>query len=253
MDIQEDVCSLEGNDDLYGLGIRLGVYCSLLATLYAKYFLPAALKGTMTTNAVFIFAILIAVIKSSASGGLATVEAFVMLQILFGYVLCGAEGGSTSLWFVSLFLPDLSADDRELVLAHVGQTELATNVINILRTAIASFNVWFWFAGVGGLSDGWLPCTFQIFFFRLFSGYGQIRTLFKVAAAAYLSFQTLRHLSGVFISFRSYGKFLRSFQEGHSSATSTFEGTKGHHLVVALTWATSSGKRQEFFEDMRTR
>jgi hypothetical protein len=102
MDKEDDnVCSLEGNDYLYGLDIRLGIYCSLLATLYAKYFLPAALKGTMATNAVFIFAITIAVIKNAASGELATIEGFVMLQILFGYILCGIDAGSTSLWFVS--------------------------------------------------------------------------------------------------------------------------------------------------------
>jgi hypothetical protein len=246
MDNEDDnVCSLVGNDYLYGLGIRLGIYCSLLATPYAKYFLPTALKDTMATNAVFIFTITIAMIKNAASGELATVEGFFMLQILFGYILCGIDAGSTSLWFASIFMRDLSAADHELVRAHIGQTELTTNIINVLRSANVSLGLWFWFAGAGGLLDGYLPCAFQVFFSHRFDGYGPIQTLLKVLATSYVFFQFLWYASSIGFSIRGLRNAVKSpNQHRDLRALDAKINQTGHRRLVARTWNHKKEQQQ---------
>lgn len=74
------MCRVEGNGDLYGLGIRVGVYLSLAASLYAKYHLSSALSGILITNGVFVFALLITVAHNAASQQLRPIDGYVILR-----------------------------------------------------------------------------------------------------------------------------------------------------------------------------
>src|SRR5579871_5463152 len=81
-------CMLNGNSDLYGLGIRLGVYFQLISTLLANHFLPDALREAWDANTIFLVSIFIAMIKTSVNvNSLAAPEAFIMLQMLFAYLV----------------------------------------------------------------------------------------------------------------------------------------------------------------------
>jgi hypothetical protein len=72
-------CLLNGNSDLYGLGIRLGVYFQLISTLLANHFLPDALGEAWDANTIFLLSIFVAVIKSSIHiNNLTAPEAFFM-------------------------------------------------------------------------------------------------------------------------------------------------------------------------------
>lgn len=87
--VRRESCSgFEGNSDLYGLGIRLGIYLQWTSSLLTNVFLPSAVSDSLDTNSIFLFAIFIAIAcASTTAGGLRPAEAFIMLQLCFGYIL----------------------------------------------------------------------------------------------------------------------------------------------------------------------
>lgn len=57
-----DCPGFEGNPDLYGLGIRIGVYLQWYSTLLCITVDPGTSAETYTANALFIFAIMVALL-----------------------------------------------------------------------------------------------------------------------------------------------------------------------------------------------
>ncbi|KAF2489232.1 hypothetical protein BU16DRAFT_567413 [Lophium mytilinum] len=77
--------SFAGNPDLYGLGIRLGVYLQWVSTWLSISIDPDSAQETHDANSIFVFAIIIAVIQAAHQKSIKPVEAHLMLQICFGF------------------------------------------------------------------------------------------------------------------------------------------------------------------------
>lgn len=82
-----DCPGFEGNSDLYGLGIRIGVYLQWYSTWLCITVDPETSGETHAANALFIFAILVALLQAISSQSINNIEAYLMLQICFGYLL----------------------------------------------------------------------------------------------------------------------------------------------------------------------
>lgn len=74
-----------GNSDIYGLGIRLGVYFQWLASWLTNTLSPNEAGLSHTANSIFVLAITIAIATSIASDLIKPVEVYVMLLICFGF------------------------------------------------------------------------------------------------------------------------------------------------------------------------
>lgn len=87
--VGREVCSgFAGNSDLYGLGIRLGIYLQWISSLLTNSLLPTTVSDLLDTNSIFLFAVFIAIaVATNLPGGLHPVEAFIMLQLCFGFLL----------------------------------------------------------------------------------------------------------------------------------------------------------------------
>ncbi|KAI9868845.1 MAG: hypothetical protein M1813_004696 [Trichoglossum hirsutum] len=84
---RRDTCSgFKGQSDLYGLGIRLGVYLQWISSQAANCLLPDEMPNALDTNSIFLFAVFIALAKATLNHKLHAAEVFVMLQICFGYL-----------------------------------------------------------------------------------------------------------------------------------------------------------------------
>ena len=78
----------DGNDDLYGLGIRIGIYLQWISSLLTSLLLPTGTSDYLDTNSIFLFAVFIATATATQrNGGLHPAEAFIMLQLCFGFLL----------------------------------------------------------------------------------------------------------------------------------------------------------------------
>ncbi|KAI9737563.1 MAG: hypothetical protein M1834_009718 [Cirrosporium novae-zelandiae] len=75
-DVERDVCTgFQGNSDLYGFGIRLGIYLQWISSLLANAFVPDMMPSALDTNSTFLFAIFIAIVKATTAHTLRQVEA----------------------------------------------------------------------------------------------------------------------------------------------------------------------------------
>ncbi|KIW25847.1 uncharacterized protein PV07_08987 [Cladophialophora immunda] len=194
-------CVLEGNSELYGLGIRLGVYFQLISTLLANHFLPDALREAWDANTIFLTSILIAIVKSSVRvGDLTAPEAFVMLQMLFAFLLAVYHVGSSTKWVFfelmrhSLEFPGTKIGDNlmhslsELGRAKKDVSPLGTMLRRFLTIAIAAYNVWFWFTGSFFL-DRDRACQSAMFLFARLNLHGSPQVLFRLLSTLYLLYQ----------------------------------------------------------------
>ena len=196
-------CILNGNPDLYGLGIRLGVYFQLISTLLANHFLPDALREAWDSNTIFLISIFIAIIKSSVhANNLTAPEAFVMLQMLFAFLIAVYHVGASVKWVLfdptnqvlystvdsSLRWTDVAS---ELAQAHADISRLGTFLRQCLTLAISAYNVWFWFPGSGFLDFG-RPCQSEMFLFSRLDLHGNAKIFFQVLSTFYLLYQAFR-------------------------------------------------------------
>ena len=100
--ITRDVCNgFAGDAELYGLGIRIGIYLQWMSSLLTNIFLPYGVSDSLDTNSIFLFALFIATASSTnARGGLHPTEGFIILQLCFGFLLSVLSIGG---WRLTLF------------------------------------------------------------------------------------------------------------------------------------------------------
>jgi hypothetical protein len=183
-------CTHVGNTDLYGLGIRLGVYLQLFSTLFANHFLPETAQAAWDANAVFLVAIFIATVKSSTgSNHFAAFEAFIMLQMQLAFVLAvfneTHRKGSWHLGFGGQAVGRDFSPGHGSQLGHFARTSLTI--------AIASYQVWYWFVGAYRL-DHRSRCTAFVFLFTRISILGRAVIVFKIGSTLYLVIKARRLL-----------------------------------------------------------
>jgi hypothetical protein len=85
---------LPGNSDLDGLGIRIGIYLQWISSLLTNVLLPNGVSDSLDTNSILLFAVFIAIANATDQPAglhqparLHPTEAFIMLQLCFGYLL----------------------------------------------------------------------------------------------------------------------------------------------------------------------
>ena len=90
MSTSRPICTgFEGNSDIYGLGIRTGVYLQWFSSWLCMTLNPETAQELHATNSIFVFAIIIAAVVAATSGEdpFRPVEAYILVQICFGYLL----------------------------------------------------------------------------------------------------------------------------------------------------------------------
>ena len=187
---RSELCSIEGNPDLYGLGIRLGIYFQLTSTSLASRLLPEETLSTWDTNSIFLLAVFAAVSKSTVSGSIHYVEAYIMLQLMFAFLICAFPKGIGSLTIsvVRGAILGFSQKDRELLKANPGLSILGNQWRQALAAAVACYNVWFWFRFKP--SRG---CETYIFLFARVSVSGG-QDFYRASAVLYLTYQVIKYL-----------------------------------------------------------
>lgn len=156
------VCSIVGNTDMYGLGIRIGFYLQWFAVDLASWFAPSEVRGIRLTNSIFIAATFLALLiqVSLNVSNLQVVEVYIILLLTFGYYL----------FFVPLYiwrvLTGYNPAFDPFRFPHVWPGRVYSALNFVLLVAVASFQLWFWFARVPQL-NGKACQEFGFFFARI--------------------------------------------------------------------------------------
>lgn len=151
-------CGIPGNPDIYGLGIRLGLYMLWIATMFTYEFLDDEVSNALDTNLIFFFSIGVATfVLSSQTPKPYVEEIYILLCIFFG-------------GFWSLAFPNSIASF----------SMFGMSIRCYLMAGMASYAIWYWFTGMDALRRQ--PCGSHVFLFAKVDLFGRARTFFKVAS-----------------------------------------------------------------------
>jgi hypothetical protein len=162
-------CSFSGNSNLYGLGIRVGVYLQLLSILLANALLSKELReDARNTNAIIMIAIFAGMVNATIKTQMNAIEIFVMSTLLMSFLWSDFTPSHISSLVLFNHSKEKTAHKRTITKQTVSSLSIsssssnqasqqgvaATEVENkpyfaaisrsVFGTAIAIFNVWFW-------------------------------------------------------------------------------------------------------------
>jgi hypothetical protein len=163
-------CEHLGNADLYGLGIRLGIYLQILSTILGMIFLPDVLYDFQDSNAILLLAILIALIKNTPGRDIQEIDVIILLRIVWCIIISGFSLLDIKVEYHAFFRTDNPFGGVSATLAIIARALIAGSV--------TSYNVWFWFKGAEYL-DVIENCPAYLFLFAKFSAHGPVRSFYK--------------------------------------------------------------------------
>ncbi|PHH70102.1 hypothetical protein CDD80_6226 [Ophiocordyceps camponoti-rufipedis] len=151
-----DCPPLTGNSDLYGLGVRIGLYAQWVATLLTTVFEPVNEGPLRLLNLIVQSAVFLGLCTESARGGSA------VGALVTQFLLCGS-------------LSSVTGDG----ISHLGH---ATGLLRIgFYLALSSYGIWFWFRGLDEMLPP-VPGCHDIAFFGPTSLRGWFRSVAKAAS-----------------------------------------------------------------------
>ncbi|KAF1995367.1 hypothetical protein P154DRAFT_526409 [Amniculicola lignicola CBS 123094] len=165
-------CGLTGNNDIYGIGIRIGIYSQILAVWFANYFLRSEIQVLRDTVTIFSVALLVtSIIYASSPSSVFSVEAFILLQILAWSCIMGVRAKSS------------------YANVHFARTVVRQIVAGVINLSMYGLHIWFWWVGLDKMKKS--PCgTYLLFVVSKTDMYGWARSAMQgivlVAAATML-------------------------------------------------------------------
>ena len=198
------VCAIDGNTDMYGIGIRIGFYLQWYGAIFASWLARSEVETLRFTITIFIAATFVALIAQVARdvNNLDVVEVYIILLLTFGYFL----------FLVPLYAWRLltGCDPRfdPTRYPRVPAGPVYSQLTFLLLVAVASFQLWFWFARVPALSQR--DCQEYGFFFA------KTRLNGKAFITINIVFYSLLLISCVMILLISLGKRMELVVEKES-------------------------------------
>ena len=160
-------CGIPGQTDLYGFGVRFGVYGVWAASWITNNYVIEEYDGALDSNSIFLLAIGIAVALNSAYARIRLIDGLILVQLGFGFI-------STVMTVWGYRTAVYHQEGAQGALRFGG---LGTHIRLWLLSGITGFNAYFW---SDGIFSGFPLCNLReecngirVFFFgsqSLFSG-----------------------------------------------------------------------------------
>lgn len=145
----DPTCTFAGNSDIYGLGIRIGVYLQWVSGFLANNFHAEAVQDMLATNTIFLLALFTALAIITQKKSVQAIEVVIILQLCIGLLI-----SVSTTWGLRVRARLTSGKEygARLYLPLLGST-----IRLCLASAIFSYNLWFWFRGLDVLRDPECP------------------------------------------------------------------------------------------------
>ncbi|KAI5849324.1 hypothetical protein DFP73DRAFT_540205 [Morchella snyderi] len=159
-------CGFSGDDNTYGLGIRIGVYLQWITSAVAYGFLPTEAQSIRGVNNCFQAAMFAGLLFITITKGsdLYAVEAYIMLIFCMGGV-CSGDAKEDGIFKVKKF-------------AYYKASNIGRVIRFILNIGFCVYGLWFFFTGMDHMKHP--PCSTWAYFFAKVNLYAWLRTFMKV-------------------------------------------------------------------------
>jgi predicted membrane channel-forming protein YqfA (hemolysin III family) len=150
-------CDFSGNQDMYGLGIRIGFYSHWFGTILASWIARGEYRLVKLSNFFFVSATFLALIIQTTKNDLLPVESYIVLLLAFGgyfYLV------PTFLWKLFTWC-EPRMDPTMYPRASTGRNLQLMNFL--LLAGLSIFQLWFWIGRVSAVAS--VGCVEFGFFF----------------------------------------------------------------------------------------
>jgi hypothetical protein len=145
-------CSIAGNSDMYGPGIRISFYLQWTSYILAPWIAPSEVPSLRLATSLSIFVTFVALVLQVMKDSLHAVEIHIVLLFIFGSNLIIAPA---LLWsFITRF--DFRCDPFRVTRTKPGGP-LFVHLYSILLAACCLFQLWFWTSDHGIIPDRFQP------------------------------------------------------------------------------------------------
>lgn len=142
-------CTTDLAGDLYGLGVRLGVYFQWFSGWVANNFIVDEISGGLDANAIFLFALLVSLVHSTTTNDMTLMDGLIMVMLCAGTVW-----SVLSLWGYRTCVYRRVENGEH---PHDGIKRFGgfgTHLRLLLGGATCCYALWFWSVGTKGLPEG---------------------------------------------------------------------------------------------------
>jgi hypothetical protein len=141
-----NICTLDGNADLYGRGVRVGYYLQCYAGILASWICPTEIPKIRIANTFFTSAVFIALlVQTGSSITFEVIDIYITMLFTFGWAVTGlvvllwrTATGFDVRWDPSLYHKNKLTTGR-----------LFQACYPLFLNAVFVFQIWFWTAKVG--------------------------------------------------------------------------------------------------------
>jgi len=167
--MSDSSCTIVGDNNMYGLGIRLGLYLQLIATVLAAGWVPKQAENMRDVNTCFAISSLAGLLyvtyTEGPTGQIYGAEVLILIYLFAIGLFASAstEGGSI-----------VSLDHEESI------RPISVIISALLLVILSYYEVWFGYVGMDSI--GQPTCPQYVFMFVQVNLFGWYRTLFKVVA-----------------------------------------------------------------------
>ena len=163
---QIESCEYKGNPDLYGFGIRLGLYLQWIASVISKAWTPSlnSIRDLLDADAIFLLAIFVAtsVYSTGILEPVHDIDILILLHMFFGDVY-------------TVFL-EIATKGRKVTPISAWGSRYRMIVI----AGMSAYAVWFWFVGINTLASA--PCGSVAFLFAKVALRGKVKIFFQIVS-----------------------------------------------------------------------
>lgn len=131
-------CTINGNTDMYGLGVRLGFYITWYGSILAAWIAPDEFESVAFTLDLFVAATFLALIIGTARNAVQPVEVYIILLLTFGNNLY-----LVPLWFWRLMTGFRAGYDPTRC-PRVATSKLRSDLRTLLVLGVVVLQLWFW-------------------------------------------------------------------------------------------------------------
>lgn len=152
-------CGFDGNEDMYGLGIRIGFYLQWFGAIAADFLALNEVPNQRLTYCLFITAVFIALLSQISMSSLRPVEIYIVSLQAVGGFYAFAPVYLLQLWTGF----DPRWDPSRSIRAEISSRYYV--LVCLLMVALSCFQVWSWSTFIS--TSGWHCLQYGFFFMRV--------------------------------------------------------------------------------------
>lgn len=224
-------CQINGNGDIYGLGVRTGIYLQWATAIITENVHQAEIPATRTAGNCYQTAMLAGLIRISQypEDDALALEGYIVLLFCFAGVWASASG------LQGIGQKKSDSSRPESAQPETPVSGLGTLISLVLNATICAYGTWFLFHGMGRMKRRDEACLETVFFFARTRLFGWVLIVLKVFFVASLAGSALLLIHRLYDMAQNVDVLLGEWDQAPISTDGPRRASQGTQQVLKVT------------------